>query len=77
MRDAAVFDLPARLDHLEPPQVPHRLRGFRHRIPDRFFNAVRGGADEFDFFVDVIAHGKNHNKISGGPEGKSRAAEMP
>jgi hypothetical protein len=56
MGDAVVFDLSARLDHLEPAQVAERLGGFRHRVLDRFFNAVRGGTDELDFFVDVIAH---------------------
>ena len=43
------------------------------RILHRLFNAVRGGTDEFNFFVNVIAHLLNLNKISGRPEGKSRA----
>ena len=54
MSHLAVFDVAARLQHLEPADLPERARGAADGILDRVFDAVLRGTGDLDDPVDVI-----------------------
>ena len=55
--DGAVFDMAAGFDDLEPAEVADGFAGALDGVFDCGLDATRGGADEFDEFVGVFAHG--------------------
>jgi len=56
MADLAVLDISAGLRHLEPPHVAHRFPGARQRVLYRFFEAVRRGPNQLNFFINMLRH---------------------
>src|SRR5690606_4650466 len=57
VRDLPALDVPAGLQHLEPADVAHALRGLLDRDPDGVVTARPGRAGQFQGLVDVVAHG--------------------
>src|SRR3954471_20006217 len=56
VRDFSLLDLAARVHHLEPSQVMHRLRRLGDRIADGFLEPLGRGAGELDRLVDMVRH---------------------
>jgi hypothetical protein len=56
MRDLAVFDMAARLHHLEPADLAQRARGAADGVMDRTLNTLPRRACDLDDSVDVIGH---------------------
>jgi hypothetical protein len=54
VRHLAVFDVAARLHHLEPADLPERARGAADGVLDRVLDAYLRGTDDLDDAVDVI-----------------------
>ena len=48
------FNLPSRLDHLEPAKVSQTLRRLGYRVSDGVFRPGGGRPNQFDCLVDVI-----------------------
>ena len=56
MRHLAVFDVAARLHHLEPAYLPERARGAADGVLDRVLDALLRGTGDLDDAVDVIGY---------------------
>jgi len=56
MVDFSILDVAARFRHFKPTHIPNRLFGPCNRVRDGVFNALGRRTDQFDLFVDVIAH---------------------
>src|SRR3712207_6500678 len=54
--DAAVLDVAASLDDLEPAYVADRGGGAGDRLLDRVLDAGLGATDDLDDLVDFVAH---------------------
>jgi hypothetical protein len=54
MMHLSVLDVSARLDHLEPANVPDRLASTLDRPLDGVFNGRRRRADKLDNFINMI-----------------------
>src|SRR5690606_18230811 len=57
VRDLPALDVPAGLQHLEPADVAHALRGRLDRDPVGVVTARLRRAGQFQGLVDVVAHG--------------------
>jgi len=56
VRHPAVFDMAARLHHLEPADLAQRARGATDSVLDRILDALLGGTSDLDDPVNVIGH---------------------
>ena len=56
MADLAVLDVSAGLRHLEPAHVTNRFLGACQRVFYRLLESVRRGANQLNFFVNMIRH---------------------
>jgi hypothetical protein len=56
VRRPAVFDMAARLHHLEPAELAQRARGATNGVLDRILDALLGGTSDLDDPVNVIGH---------------------
>jgi hypothetical protein len=56
MRHPAIFDMAARLNHLEPADLPQRARGATDGVVDRIFDAFLRRTGDLDDPVNVIGH---------------------
>lgn len=53
MGDFSLIQMSAGLDHFQPAEVFFHGSGFGDRIGNCILNALGGGTDEFDFFINV------------------------
>ena len=56
MRHLTVFDVAARLHHLEPADLSERARSAADGVLDRVRDALLGGAYNLDDAVNMIGH---------------------
>jgi hypothetical protein len=56
MRHPAIFDMAARLNPLEPADLPQRARGATNGVLDRISDAFLRRTGDLDDSVNVIGH---------------------
>ena len=55
--DFLLFDVAASFNQLDPADVPHSFSDFCDGVVDGIFDAGWRGADDFEFLINVSAHG--------------------
>ena len=55
-----LVDIAARFDHLKPRQIFDGFMGPGNGLANGVLNGSRGGAGQFDEFIDVIFHAKSY-----------------